>query len=109
VPALPGTKFNPCIKTGKPSIAPAITLDGLNGCRRGRHCDGDIADDRHGCGRTECAASGVNRNRGGRRQIYGRRVSRDTRAGRHNGSDCWTAAENSVDVPRDGGSASETE
>ena len=28
VPALPGTKFNPCIDTGKPSIAPAIALEG---------------------------------------------------------------------------------
>jgi hypothetical protein len=28
VPALPGTKFNPCTDTGKPSIAPAIALDG---------------------------------------------------------------------------------
>ena len=28
VPALPGTKFNPRTDTGKPSIAPAIVLDG---------------------------------------------------------------------------------
>ncbi len=28
VPALPGTKFNPCIDRGKPSIAPAIALEG---------------------------------------------------------------------------------
>ena len=28
VPALPGTKFNPRSDTGKPSIAPAIALDG---------------------------------------------------------------------------------
>ena len=28
VPALPGTKFNPCTDTGKPSTAPAIALDG---------------------------------------------------------------------------------
>ena len=26
--ALPGTKFNPCTDTGKPSMAPAIALDG---------------------------------------------------------------------------------
>ena len=28
VPALPGTKFKPCTKTGKPPIAPAIALEG---------------------------------------------------------------------------------
>ena len=28
VPALPGTKFNPCTDMGKPSIAPAIALAG---------------------------------------------------------------------------------